>query len=146
MQEYLGWKMSLNLLKFSWLLCLHYKLWKPVQISFLILPGWHTVENHQWLTVCYIKSLITLLPADLEKHILTSCQSTVQCCQLTPFTVSTPLVHTSLISAAKPLKRNLVKKTHRALQILSALTGCGESPEHSMQSKQIIPINIGKSL
>lgn len=142
-------KMSPGLLKFPWLLYFHYKLWKPDQISFLTLPGWHTVESHQWLIICYINSLITPCYPPIWKSTLISCHPTIQCCQLTPFTVSILLVHTSLISpasAVKPLERNLVKKTHRALQIFSALTGCGESPEHMMQRNQRIPVNIGKGL
>lgn len=112
-------KMSPGLLKFPWLLYFHYKLWKPDQISFLTLPGWHTVESHQWLIICYINSLITPCYPPIWKSTLISCHPTIQCCQLTPFTVSILLVHTSLISpasAVKPLERNLVKKTHRAIE------------------------------
>lgn len=123
-------KMSLRLLKFSCLLYFHCKLRKLDQTRFLTLPCWHTAESNQWLTICYINSLITLCYPPIWKRTLISCHSTIQCCQLTPFTVSILLVHTSLISptsAAKPLERNLVMKTYRALQISSALTGYGES-------------------
>jgi len=142
-------KTSISLFKFSRLLYSHHELWKPDQISFLTLPCWHIVESHHWLSICYIKSLITLCYPPIWKSTLISCHSTIQCCQLTPFTMSILLVHTSLISpasAVKPLERNLVKKTHKALKIFSALTGYGDSPEHLIQRNQIIPINIGKGL
>lgn len=141
-------KMSLRLLKFSWLLYFHYKLRKLDQTSFLTLPSWHTAESDKWLTICYINSLITLCYPPIWKRTLISCHSTIQCCQLTPFTVSILLVHTSRISpasAAKPLERNLVMKTYRALQISSALTGYGESWTLDAK-KPDNPYNIGRDL
>lgn len=120
--EYPGWKIkhSLNL-RFSWLLYFHYKLWKLDQRRFLLLPGWHThTWSHQWLMVYYRNSLIILCCPPLWKRTWISCHTTMQCCQLTPCTRTTQLVHTSLISpysVTKPLERNLVKKTLRALQL-----------------------------